>query len=102
MREMCGIGWEVQHSEEGDLREVGRPRPASWRAGRPVNTGPAGVVGEEVAGGVEGSRGACLEPCLPGWGSVGSALSVGLECAAGSGCAGHQARWPGAECTTFT
>lgn len=42
------------------------PRAASWRGGRPVNTGPAGVVGEEVAGGVEGSRGAYLEPCLPG------------------------------------
>lgn len=67
-----------------------------------MNTGPAGVVGEEVAGGVEGSRVAYLDPCLPGWGSVGSALSVCLECGAGSGCAGNPARWPSAECTTFT
>lgn len=66
-----------------------------------MNIEPAGVVREEVAGGMEGSRVAYLEPRLPGWRSVGSPLSVCLECGAGSSCAGNQARWLSAECTTF-
>lgn len=66
-------------SEEGTLREAGSQGllPGGWEASEDWS---AGVVTEEVASGAEGSRGAYLESCaqvsLPGWGLVGSALSV--------------------------
>lgn len=59
MGEMCGLGsWT---SEEGELREAGAVKAASWKGGRQAEIGPAGAVREEVASGVKGSWAAHLE-----------------------------------------